>query len=368
MTAMVLPQYGGRCLTSVLGAIRSPSPSAPGPLEDLRRAVTGASAIVLVILDGLGHEQLEERRLLAPTIGDSQLEPITSVAPSTTAAALTSISTGLTPGEHGIVGYRFIHGGETLQALRWTVDGRDATSSHPPEVVAPRAPDLRIGGRGVPYVGKEAFASSSFTRAHLRGCDYVGVDAADEMPSAVARSLEGSRLVLCYHDAIDKVAHAEGLGESYEAAIVGAEQLVTSIRGNVGDDVAIVVTADHGQVDVGSASVDVSRSTSALVERRSGEGRFRWLHAHPGSASDLAERAAGDLEETCWVKTRREVLSEGLLGEVDDEVVGRLGDVAVIPFADVFVPDPTEPNEHRMRSRHGSLTAAEMLVPLSVIA
>jgi hypothetical protein len=66
--------------------------------------------------------------------------------------------------------------------------------------------------------------------------------------------------------------------------------------------------------------------------------------------------------------TKRQVLASELLGDVDDSVVDRLGDVAVIPHADVFVPDPAVPLEHRMRSRHGSLTAAEMLVPLCVVS
>jgi hypothetical protein len=112
--------------------------------------------------------------------------------------------------------------------------------------------------------------------------------------------------------------------------------------------------------------VDLSASANALVAFRSGEGRFRWLHAVPGEAAELAQRTAEELGETCWVWTKRQILSNGLLGEVDDEVADRLGDVAVVPFAPVFVPDPLVPKEAGMRGRHGSLTAAEMLVPLVV--
>ena len=132
--------------------------------------------------------------------------------------------------------------------------------------------------------------------------------------------------------------------------------------------VAVEVTSDHGQVDVGGSAIDLSASTDALVERRTGEGRFRWLHAHPGEARALLERASTEFESTCWVMSRRQVVTSELLGEVDDAVVARLGDVAVIPHVDAFVPDPAVPLEHRMRSRHGSLTRAEMLVPLCVVA
>lgn len=367
MATMLMPDYGGRCLSSLLPVLRRRAGAPTEALGDLNAATDGASGIVLVILDGLGDEQLAARAALAPTLAAGRLDPITSVGPSTTAAALTSITTGLAPGAHGVLGYRFLHHGDVLQALRWTIDGRDATRDHPPEVVAPRAPDLRDGSAGVPYVGKEAFEKSSFTRAHLRGAAYEGIADAEGLPAAVAAASERHPLVLAYHDAIDKVAHLEGLGEAYDASLAEADRMVMRLRAALPDDVALVVVSDHGQVDVGPTAVDLSASTDALVARRSGEGRFRWLHAQHGASAELAERAAQELEATCWTLSRRQVLAAEILGEVDDDFVDRLGDVAVIPHADVFVPDPAEPREHKMRSRHGSLTSAEMLVPLCVI-
>ena len=365
--APVLPDYSGRCITGVIGSL-GVGLSTPGPhLADLTSAVRGASGVVLLVVDGLGDEQLIARSALAPILAGARLAPLTSVAPSTTAAALTSLSTGVAPGRHGLVGYRFALGGDVLQALRWTVDDRDATALHPPEQIQRVAPTLVLRGVGVPYVGKAAFAASGFTKAHLRGATYVGVEGPDDMPEAVAHALVGSSLVLCYHDAIDKVAHAKGLEGDYDDAVAATDRLVAAIRAAVPPGVAVVVTSDHGQVDVGGASIDLSSSTDALVHRRSGEGRFRWLHAHPGDAGSLFDRASTEFDGSCWVMSRRQVLSSELLGEVDDAVVDRLGDVAVIPYIDAFVPDPAVPMEHRMRSRHGSLTSAEMLVPLCVV-
>ncbi len=365
--AQVLPDYSGRCITGVIGSLGVGLATTSPRIDDLSTAVRGATGVVLVILDGLGDDQLEARGRLAPVLSGSRLAPLTSVAPSTTAAALTSLSTGVPPGRHGLVGYRFALGDEVLQVLRWKVSDRDAARSHPPEQIQRCSPNLRIRGTAVPYVGKQAFATSAFTRAHLRGSSYVGVAGVEEMPSAVVDSLAGSSLVLCYHDAIDKVAHAKGLEGDFDDAVAAADDLVAAIRSAVPADVAVVVTSDHGQVDIGSAKVDLSSSADALVARRSGEGRFRWLHAHPGEAAELHERARAEMEASCWVMSRREVVSSELLGEVDDEVVDRLGDVALIPHADVFVPDPEVPKEHQMRSRHGSLTSAEMHVPLCVV-
>jgi len=322
--------------------------------------------VVVVILDGLGALQLADRHEVAPWLGSHQLEPITSVAPSTTAAALTTMTTGVPPGVHGLLGYRFALGGDVLQSLRWTVEGRDATGSHPPEKVQRIEPNLVVKGRPVPYIGKKAFATSSFTRAHLRGANYIGIETPEEFTASVVAACTDNHLVVAYHDTIDKIAHATGLAAEFDAAVGEADALVTTLRAELPSDVAVVVTADHGQVDVGSAQVSISGSTLALVDKMSGEGRFRWLHAFPGSASDLSGRVAEELHESCWVLTRRQVLDSGWLGEVADDLIDRLGDVAVVPFVDAFVPDPAEPLEVRMKGRHGSLTAAEMWVPLIV--
>ena len=366
--APLLPDYAGRCITGVLGSL-GVGLSTPGPrLADLSASVRGAAGVVLIVVDGLGDEQLLARASLAPLMAGARLAPLTSVAPSTTAAALTSLSTGVAPGRHGLVGYRFALGDDVLQALRWTVEDRDARTAHPPDQIQRVPPTLVLRGAGVPYVGKATFSSSGFTRAHLRGATYIGVAGPEHMPEAVAGALGTSPLVLCYHDAIDKVAHAKGLEADYDDAVAATDRLVAAIRAAVPDSVAVVVTSDHGQVDVGGSAIDLSASTDALVERRTGEGRFRWLHAHPGEARALWERASTEFESTCWVMSRRQVVTSELLGEVDDAVVARLGDVAVIPHVDAFVPDPAVPLEHRMRSRHGSLTRAEMLVPLCVVA
>ena len=58
-------------------------------------------------------------------------------------------------------------------------------------------------------------------------------------------------------------------------------------------------------------------------------------------------------------------MDEGWLGgEPVPAVAERLGDVALVPFAPTAFLDPADTGEQRLVGRHGSLTAAEMLVPL----
>ena len=125
----VLPDYAGGCITNVVPALLDwdePPDWLPAPAHH-------AEQVVLLVLDGLGWDQLRERPLLAPTLCAMAGGPITTIAPSTTAAALTSISTGLPPGEHGLVGYRLWTESDVLNVLRWSTSHGDARLAARPQ-------------------------------------------------------------------------------------------------------------------------------------------------------------------------------------------------------------------------------------------
>ena len=116
---------------------------------------------------------------------------------------------------------------------------------------------------------------------------------------------------------------------------------------------------------MGPATEVLGGALMGAVRLLSGEGRFRWLHLVPGAAPDVAEAAAEAHGEVAWVRTRQAVIEEGWLGgEPVPEVAERLGDVALVPFAPTAFLDPADSGELRLVGRHGSLTPAEMLVPL----
>ena len=70
-----------------------------------------------------------------------------------------------------------------------------------------------------------------------------------------------------------------------------------------------------------------------------------------------------------WVRTREEAVNEGWFGgPLSSDATTRLGDVVLAPFEPVAFLDPADVGEVKLRSRHGSLTSAEMLVPLVAVA
>jgi len=126
-----------------------------------------------------------------------------------------------------------------------------------------------------------------------------------------------------------------------------------------------VVTADHGQVEVGQRVEVLGSEVMDGVVLVSGEGRFRWLHLRPGATEDVAAAAQALYGGMAWIRTREQMIEEGWLGgEPTPAVADRLGDVVLAPFEPTAFLDPADTGELRLVARHGSLTAAEMLVPL----
>ncbi|MPZ72008.1 MAG: PglZ domain-containing protein [Nitriliruptorales bacterium] len=350
----VRPDYGGAWIGGIVPALSHGETPAwlPAPVKEAR-------GILLLVLDGLGWQLVSKHAEHLPTLRAMAGGPITSVVPSTTAAALTSISTGTPPSEHGLVGYRIRVGGESLNVLRW-----ESRAGPDPAVVQPIPPFM---GRDVPVVTRTEFRHSGFSEAHLRNSTLIGW----RTPSALVehcRRLATDRhpLVYGYYDGIDKIAHEYGLHNGFlTMELAAADRLVADLLGVLPADWALLVTADHGQVHVEEEDVIGLHAVDGLVAGYSGEGRFRTLHARAGASRELTAACEEIYGGRAWVFTRDRLFDEGWMGQSATFAVrGRVGDVVLAARDDVVFLDPDVPMERMMRSHHGSLTEAEMLVPL----
>ena len=357
-----MPAYGGGCVADIVPAILEPDRDAPP--SPLPAEVLDARSVVVLILDGLGAEQLAARRQVAPTLHGMQASTITTVAPSTTASALTSISTGLGVGEHGIVGYRIRTGDGNLNVLRWKTPLGDAVDRQVPERFQPAA---SFGGQRPPALQHDKYRKSGFSRAYLRDARRVGYKMLSSLAVEVRRLVAaGESFVYAYYEGLDMVAHEHAFGEHYEAELRACDRLMADLLEALPRGTAVVATSDHGLVDCSDGLVKIDRSVLECAEAESGEARFRWLHARPGRDRDLYEAAVSAHSEQAWVHTAAEIVDGGWLGpRVTGEARARLGDVALVA-RDAWAFSHPDDGAPRIIGRHGSLTSAEMLVPLLV--
>ncbi len=363
----VIPDYQGPNLVGLIPAFSAPPGHRPVWVPEPLQA---AEQVVLLVIDGLGWLQLKERSHMVPALSNMIGGPITSVVPTTTATALTSITVSAPPAAHGIVGYKLVVDGqagrEVMNVLRWRTPSGDARQTVDPAEFQPIIP---FGGRPVPVVSKAEFNGTGFSTAHQRGAALAGWVQPSSLAVDVRRVVaEGAPLVYAYYEGVDKVAHFHGFGDHYDAELVAVDRIVADLLDSLPPGVALAVTSDHGQVDVGPRARVLDPRLVEEIEMASGEARFRWLHARsdePGSVESLA-RMAGDMYGgEAWVATCDQLEADGWFGGPLTPVVrARLGDVAVVPFEPVGYLAPSESGEPLLVCRHGSLTPEEMFVPL----
>jgi hypothetical protein len=361
---LLMPDYGGACLDGLVPGLLKPPGERPSWFPP---SLQSAAQVALVVLDGLGWDQLQERREVAPVLSALRGRAITSVAPTTTATALCSITLGATPAAHGIFGYKFAvaapTGPEVLNVLKWSTPSGDARRFFPPAVAQPRP---AFCGAAVPVVTRSDLAGSGFSEAHQRGAVVEGWVVPSSLPPLVGRLLgRGEGFVYAYYDGIDKVAHATGLGELYEAELRATDRMVEEMLARLPAGAVLAVTADHGQVEVGGRAVPLLSRVAASAELLSGEARFRWLHSRPGHTAALAQQAKSAYGGEAWVATREEALASGVFGgPISGEAADRLGDVLLVPLGEQAYLDEADSGEKKLVCRHGGLSRAEVLVPL----
>ena len=361
-----LPNYKNGCITGIIPALLGPSGTKEIP-DWMPSAVQGARQVVLLVIDGLGWHQLQKNLAQCPTMSAMQGSSITTVAPTTTVSALTSITTGLAPAEHGLVGYRIDMGGRVMQMLRWGDDKGDLRNMYPPDLVQPCPPFM---GASVPVLSKAELEGSAFTEAHLRGVKARGWRAASSISVEVGQLLRsGEKFIYSYYDGVDKIAHERGFGPFYEAELRSADAIVKSIQDVLTPGSVLLVTADHGQVMVGTNTLPPNPEVLAMTAYQSGEGRFRWLHARDGVQVELLARASTHHADVAWVVSKEQVIDENWLGpRLGPATRKRLGDVALVPRDPISFDDVGDTGPFLLQCRHGALTDDELDVPLLATA
>lgn len=370
---MVVPAYQSTTLGELMPSIGAHLGVA-GFTEDAFRLPQSARYVV-VLIDGLGWNLLRravrEAPYLASLLGSAQ--PITSAIPSTTVTSLASLGTGLPPGQHGLVGYtsRVPATGEILNALTWESDP-SPTAYQSKSTFFERAAETGIA---VSSVALARFRGTGLTVAALRGASFVpfSEDSAEDLRIALIAeaALRGDRsIVYAYERELDHCGHVHGCNSAtWLDQLARIDAMCERLRAALPPQVTVIITADHGMIDIPPDQRIIAEDDPALmagVSALAGEGRFRQLYVDHERPHLVAERWRARLGELAWVRTRDEAIEEGWFAATDDRLRDRWGHVLIALRGDWAIMTRVFPREFTLIGMHGSLTPAEMLVPLIV--
>jgi Type I phosphodiesterase / nucleotide pyrophosphatase len=330
---------------------------------------------VVVLVDGLGHDLLLQRSGHAPFLR-SHLPSARRVPcgfTTTTATSMGSLGTGLLPGAHGLVGMQVLDPDtdRLVNELSWE-DGPDPVRWQPHETVFETLEDA---GVEVTMVGPWYFKGSGLTTAALRGSGFRSGRTLDDRVDAVASAVRESRrsLVYLYWGEVDKIGHVHGCqswqwGDEVEAV----DAALARLAARVPDDTSIVITADHGMVDVPfEARIDLALEPELMhgIRHLGGEPRCLQLYTEAGERDAVASLWQSRLRGSATVHTREQLLDAGWFGPVRREVEPRIGDLVVItePSFAVVHSGLMRPEIVRLLGLHGSTSQAELAVPVIVV-
>jgi Type I phosphodiesterase / nucleotide pyrophosphatase len=369
-----IPRYGSASLADLVPSVLASlgTPTFTGVLS-----LPPAMAACILLVDGLGAELIRAHAADAPLLhaaltGEAGRD-LTSGFPSTTAVSIGSIGTGLPPGAHGILGYQVAIPGTTrlMNSLRWDAEVDPLTWQPLPTAFELAA----AAGTTVVEVAKREFEGGGLDRAVLRAPSFVGSDtfgeiaagALAQLGAAVAARRPG--LVYAYVSDLDWTGHGHGVGSlAWRLQLQLVDRLVEQIVDRLPAGSRLYVTADHGMVDVPPArhvDGDVEPTLLDGVLLMGGEPRARYLYLREGALDDVLARWRRCLGDGAVVCTRDEAIEAGWFGAVTDRYRARIGDVVVAALDDIAVVDSRRhPREARLLGHHGSVTAAEQLVPL----
>jgi hypothetical protein len=371
-----VPDYGGGALAdvgpSLLAALGAPDEANPLGLEEMARAC-------LFLVDGLGWTQLQRHADAAPFLASMASRSLTAGFPATTVTSLSSLGTGLPPGEHGLTGYSSYDDsvGSVVNWLAWRSvgPGDDLRDRLVPEVVQPRHTvweRAESAGIATSVCTFDNFQGSGLTRAVLRGGRWGGTLSEGD---AVARAADAAQfghrsLVYVYVSALDLIGHLRGPDtDAWRAQLSIVDRIAEQLAARLPSDATLFITADHGMVLVpDDAKVDYD-STVALqqgVVALAGEPRARYVHCEPGAATDVAAAWREVLDDSWVLLGRDDAIAAGLFGPtIDSDARRRIGDVIALSLGNGGVVERRKlPRLSAMPGQHGSLTDEELLVPL----
>lgn len=406
--SFVYPQYGKNCISmipnTVLKLLTATERKTTLPLETAFTVSDKINKVVLVVIDGFGFNQfLNYHRgngLLTNFIDKGEVYPLTSVFPSQTTNALTTLNTGLTPQEHGLFEY-FIYLKEigVINAMQFQrlISGHQKNLSEEgfdPSIMLLKNKTIHstLNEKGINTFThiRDSNASNACSKLIFHGSKIVPAANAYESIVKLRKNLQQNRGRSAYFfvhlDTLDTVSHQYG-PESFQhyaelslLTRILYKELVQKTDAKTAKETLLIVTADHGGIGVDPSettylnlvpnvllNLQVAKDQKAVLPI--GSPREIFLHIREEKLAETKHWLKRKIGSKAQIVETAEVAKKGLFGldSAGREFFDRAGNLMILPYGKQTVW--FESSDGRRLSyfgQHGGLSEEEMLVPFAV--
>ena len=396
---LIYPDYEGRSLLNVPASIcrwlGAPTLGAKPLVSQFTQTLENKyQNVILILIDALSLERLTTlvNAGSLPVWGKLAekgiLAPLTSITPSTTASALTSLWTGTGAAEHGIVGYEIwmkeygmvvnaiLHAPISFQG---DVGSLRKAGFDPETFIEPTLLGTHLTNHGIQVY---AFQHHSITRSGLSRILLQDVtvnpfrtqsDLWVNARNVLENNPNGRKYIWIYWGEVDYLSHNYGpddertIGELAIFSTSFKELFLDRLKPEIRRDTLLILMADHGQIKTQPDPHYDLRNHPNLVRRLhmmpTGENRLAYLFLRPGQGE-----AAREYIERTWPGQFSFLdpifaVESGLFGpgKLHSRLYDRLGDLIVVSKSEAFLWWSSKPDH--LKGRHGGLSADEMLIP-----
>lgn len=353
------------------------------------------TTVLVVIIDALSFHHFqswrkgENSRIWDPLVKAGRLSPITSICPSTTCAAMTSLWTGQPAVRHGISGYEMFLKEHQLTAnmishtpvqLPGPGCSLEQAGFNPEEFLSYPTLGSHLTRQGVQahVFQHRSIIHSGLSRMFLQDVRLHGIHSVPDMFLSIRNLLEtepGDRkYITSYWGMVDGFFHQYGTEDPRARAEFTAfsrslhEHLIEPLDPEIRRETLLVVTADHGQVTTRPEANYTLEAHPELEEMLhmlpSGENRLAYLHVRPNQLTAVRDYIQEHWPDQFVVLDSRAATAAGLFGSppIHPDWASRTGDLVMIARDEAYLWWHREDNP--LIGRHGGLTEAEMTVPL----
>ena len=401
----VRPDYAGYCLSNVPSTVLSIFGVEDGRPKLPKGALgavdaSGVENVILVLCDGLGYKQWQRQRekgFFGAISKKGNVRPITTVFPSTTAAATAAVATGLTPQEHGLPEW-FVYMkeiGEVIVTLPFTrvgEYGRDTLVGKldPKALLDSRTVYQKLKKAGVKSTSftSRSLAYSTYSKISRLGSDVVPYASASDLAVSLRRAVERSRernYFYVYWSYVDTIEHIYGPSaeeSSVEASLIShvfQEGFLSKLSRDAAKRTLVIVTADHGQLDVtpertrymnhfGKLVKSLQHAPSGKVIPPWGSARDSYMLVNEERLDEMEKYLAARLNGVASVLKTEDAIGAGLFGinGPSRRFRRRIGNLMVLPHRTETVWFRYRKGESLdMRGHHGGMHPDEMTIPLA---
>jgi hypothetical protein len=396
----VLPMYEGQSILNVPSSICKlldiPTMQSPPLLDEILSPLgEDIENVIFILVDAMAYHRLikwmeEDKSLVWNKLSESGiLAPITSISPSTTAAATTTFWTGSSPSQHGIAGYEMWLKEYSLSAnmiLHRPItynggSGNMEMAGFSPEsfISVPRlGTHLKKYGVEAHAFQHYSIANSGLSKSFLQDATIHPTSTLPDVWISLREMLESNigqkTYSWVYWGDMDGSAHFHGpdaerpKSDFHNFSTAFEKYFLKRISDEVKKGTVVIIGADHGQIttDKHDDHLDLNNHpefTNMLHINPTGENRLAYLHVKHGKMDEVKNYINREWSNQFEILHSEDALNKGLFGPepYHDNMLSRLGDLILISKGNAFLWWANKNNP--LIGRHGGLSEQEMVVP-----